>query len=695
MPAASAETPIFIISIDTLRSDRLPMYGYEGVATPHLDSLRSDGILYEHAYSHTPLTLPSHASMFTGLLPAAHGIRDNIGFPLGEGIRTIAEALRDNGYATGAAVSAWVMRKETGMNRGFEMYDDSVEVLSRQARMIGNIQRDGAATTRVATEWIGRQQKPVFFFLHLYDPHTPYAPPEPYLSRYADRYDGEIAYTDSVVGEFLQSLKNAGLYDRSLIIFLSDHGEGLNDHGEEEHGMFLYREVIQVPLVVKLPGQKFAGEKVTAPVQLIDLVPTIVDRTGISFNVDLPGRSLLSFLGEKAPERRLIYSETYYPRLHFGWADQHSLIDSEKHYIHSPKPELFDVRNDFRETRNILEQDRRTYFAMRTAIEPLIREAETPSAIDPEDAAKLAALGYLGSTVQTKPGEILPDPKDHIATFKDISVAYIHFRDKKYEEALSVIDRLLQDNPRILDLYDLKSKVLTRLGRPEEAIEAGKDGLRLAPQSMHIAIGLANLMLELKDYEDAEKHAELALKADPGQAHEILARIFIEKKDLARAEKEARLAIEKDSDRVSSLMTLARVEREQGKLESAMQRLDEALAQKKPDRDIALLHFLRGDVFARMGRPEEAEREFRREIELFPEDPPAYKNLILLFVADGRIPQATQLVRQLIQASPTPPAYVAVCHVLETVGDRNGVRYWARQGLQRYPGHPALQKLAG
>ncbi|HEX7708290.1 MAG TPA: sulfatase-like hydrolase/transferase, partial [Thermoanaerobaculia bacterium] len=649
IPAASAETPIFIISIDTLRSDRLPMYGYSGVATPHLDSLRNDGILYEHAYAHTPLTLPSHASMFTGLLPAEHGVRDNIGFPLGEEMPTIAEVLRDRGYATGAAVSAWVLRKATGMDRGFEMYDDSVEVLSRQARMIGNIQRDGAATTKVATEWIVKQQKPVFFFLHLYDPHTPYAPPEPYLSRYTDRYDGEIAYTDSVVGEFLQSLKSAGLYDKSLIIFLSDHGEGLNDHGEEEHGMFLYREVIQVPLVVKMPGQKFAGEKVTAPVQLIDLVPTIVERTGIPFGVELPGRSLLSFLNDKSPERRLIYSETYYPRFHFGWADQHSLIDGEKHYIHSTKPELFDLAKDFRETTNILEQDRRTYFAMRTAIEPLIREAETPSAIDPEDAAKLAALGYLGSTVQTKPGEILPDPKDHLDTFRDVSVAYLHYRDKKYEEALKVIDRLLGQNPRILDLHDLKSKVLTRLGRPAEAIEAGKDGLRLSPQATHIAIGLANLMLDQRQFDDARQHAELALKADPGQAHDILARIFIEQKDLVRAEQEARLAIESDSDRIASLMTMARVEREQGKLEAALQRLDDALARKKADRDVAMLHFLRGDVLARIGRPEEAEREFLREIELFPEDPPAYKSLTLLLVVDGRVAEATELIRQLIK----------------------------------------------
>ncbi len=276
VPPPSADVPIFIISIDTLRSDRLPIYGHKGVQTPNIDALRADGILYEHAYAHTPLTLPSHTSMFTGLLPADHGVRDNIGYSLRDGVPTIAELLKARGYATGAAVSSFVLRTETGVARGFDFYEDDVEAMAGKARFISNIQRAGGATVGVASEWIAKQQKPVFFFLHLYDPHTPYEAPEPFRSQYANRYDGEIAYSDHVVGEFLQSLKNAGLYDKSMIVLMSDHGEGLNDHGEEEHGMFLYREAIQVPLVVKLPEQALAGKSVAAAAQLIDIVPTIL-----------------------------------------------------------------------------------------------------------------------------------------------------------------------------------------------------------------------------------------------------------------------------------------------------------------------------------------------------------------------------------------------------------------------------------
>ncbi|HYR28152.1 MAG TPA: sulfatase-like hydrolase/transferase [Thermoanaerobaculia bacterium] len=695
LPAASAETPVFIISIDTLRSDRLPMYGYGKVDTPHLDAIRKDGILYEHAYSHAPLTLPSHSSLLTGLLPSEHGMRDNIGFQLRADVPTITEALKAKGYATGAAISAFVLRREAGLGRGFDLYDDAVEALPDKARLISNIQRDGTATAIVAREWIAKQSKPVFFLLHLYEPHTPYTPPEPYASRYADKYDGEIAHADAIAGDFIQSLKERGLYDKSLIVVLSDHGEGLGDHGEEEHGLFLYREAIQVPLIVKLPQQKFAGEKVSAPVQLIDVVPTILERTGVTMNAKLPGRSLTSFLGEKTPEKRAIYSETWYPRFHFGWADQHALIDGERHYIHSPKPELFNLAADFGETKNVLAEDRRGFFAMKTAITPLIREAAAPTAIDPEAAAKLAALGYHGSTVQTKPGEELPDPKDHIGTFKAIGDAFVAFRDRKYPESLAMIDRLLAENPRILDLYDLKSKTLARLGRNDEAIAVAKDALRMSPQATHIAIDVANLLLEEKQLDDAEKHAELALKSDPGQVHDILARIAIERKDFARAEKEAKLAIETDRDRVSSLMTLARVQREQDQLDAALQSLNQAVSLKKAGQEVVGLHYMRGDVLARLGRAREAEADLRREIQLFPEEPLAYKNLVILLVAEGRIEEGTGLIRQLIDKSPTPPSYLAVCHVLETLGDTRGVRYWARQGLSRFPDNPALQKLAG
>ncbi|HKR63112.1 MAG TPA: sulfatase-like hydrolase/transferase, partial [Thermoanaerobaculia bacterium] len=608
VPPPAANTPVFLISIDTLRSDHLPVYGYKGVETPNIDALRGEGILYERAYSHCPLTLPSHSSMLTGVLPAEHGNRDNIGYVLSPNVKSIAEILKANGYATGAAVSAFVLRRESGLNRGFDLYDDAVEPIT-SARTIGNIQRDGGVTEQIAAQWLAQQQKPVFFFLHLYEPHTPYTPPEPYLSRYPKHYDGEIARVDAIVGTFVQSLKDAGLYDKALIILTSDHGEGLGDHGEEEHGIFLYREALQVPLIVKLPEQKLAGATVSSPVQTIDIVPTILERTAITAPSKLPGRSLISFAGEKTAQARNIYSETYYPRLHFGWADQHSLIDGTHHYLQSPKAELFDLVKDPAEKNNVIADDRRALFAMRNAIAPFIREAEAPGKVDSEEAAKLAALGYLGSTVQTKPGEVLPDPKDNLDAMHGIGQAFTKYRDKQYDAALALTNELLKTNPRILDLWDVKSKILTKLGRPDEAIEAAKEGLRLSPHATHLAIEIARLQLEQQQLDDAQRHAELALKSDPGQANEVLARIWLERKNFAKAEEAAQAAIASDRERVAPLVTLARVKRDAGKLDEALALLDRAVSVKREKEEVAMLFFIRGDVLARMGRAEEAERD--------------------------------------------------------------------------------------
>jgi tetratricopeptide (TPR) repeat protein len=331
---------------------------------------------------------------------------------------------------------------------------------------------------------------------------------------------------------------------------------------------------------------------------------------------------------------------------------------------------------------------------MKKAIEPLVREAAAPAPADREDVAKLAALGYLGSTVQTRPGEVLPDPKDNIQIVAKINSAFAKFHQRQYPEALALTEPLLAENPRILDLWDLRSKSLARVGRVPEAVEAAKEGLKLSPNATHLAIDIATMQIDLGNLDDAEKHAELAVNADPAQAYNLLARVWIARKDLARAESAAQKAIETTTGRVAPLITLALVRREQGRYEEALKLLDEAVSKKKEREEIASLFFLRGDVLARLGRAEEAERDFRREIELFPEDQPAYRNLTVLLVAAGRLDEATALIRKLIAESPVPASYVTVCEVLATVGDMRGVRYWARQGLARYPGHPGLRRLA-
>lgn len=261
---------IILVSIDTLRADHLPAYGYSKIPTPAIDDLARTGVLFENCYTHVPLTLPAHASLLTGLLPPDHGVRNNIGFRVAEGTPTLASELKRVGYATGGAISAAVLRRETGIAQGFDWYDDDLRAEGPQVRTT-EVQRDGSETLERALSWLSERTKassgePPFLFFHIFEPHTPYAPPARYRRAGVSPYDGEVMYADEIVGRLFDGLRRLDLFDRSLIILLSDHGEGLGDHGEADHGVFLYREVMRVPLVVRLPGGEGGGRRLSAPV---------------------------------------------------------------------------------------------------------------------------------------------------------------------------------------------------------------------------------------------------------------------------------------------------------------------------------------------------------------------------------------------------------------------------------------------
>jgi tetratricopeptide (TPR) repeat protein len=671
-------SPIILISIDTLRSDHLPAYGYTKIDTPAIDAFRSDSILYQRVYSPCPLTLVSHATMFTGMLPAEHGIRDNIGYELNPKAKTVAEILKARGYATGAAVSAIVLRGDTGIQRGFDFYDDDIDI-DPNFISLGRAQRKGDETRQIAQRWIAEHQsKPFFFFFHIYEPHTPYEP----------TYDADVVSADAIVGRFLDFLREQRIYDRATIILLSDHGEGLGDHGESEHGIFLYRETLQVPLMLKLPKSRKHGESVEKPVALLDVFSTITGQKSA-------GTSLIAALNGDTKSDRPIYSETYYPRFHFGWSDLHSMISGPNHYIQAPKPELYDLAKDSAEKANVLESNRRTYLALRNAIAPYVKGAEAPKAIDPERAKQLAALGYVGSTVSTSNQVELPDPKDHIAKSGRMKDGFTAFHEKRYEDAVKIFGELLRENQNMLDIWSMQAHSLAKLGRYDEAIDAAKKGLRISPTATQLAILIANLALEEKRFDEAEKHAHLIEKDTPLEAHSILAELYLLKKDYARSTAEANAVLGGKREKPFGLMLLGRIAMEQGNLDEAVRDFDEALAvnEAKKRQAIPKLNFFRGDALARMGKAEEAEEAFRREIAEYPTDPQPYKNLILLYVAEGKNDAATQLIFALEKAAPIPPSYVAISETLKIVGDRNGSRFWAARGLNKFPADRHLQAL--
>jgi len=365
---AKSKPPIILISIDTLRADRV------GPRTPNLNAIARESTVFRNTWSNCPLTLPSHLSIFTGVLPPEHGVRDNAGYRFdAKSHPTLASILHDDGYRTGAAVSAYVLRSSTGASSGFDDYDDAIGMIEGAPTCA--LQRRGAVTEEIAEKWIAaRGDGTFFYFLHLYDPHAPYTP----------TYDDDVAEADRVVGTFVAFLKSKGIWDRALVVVLSDHGEGLMDHGEQEHGVFLYREALQVPLMIKQPHGRSRGE-VAELAQLIDVAPTILDAAGVRSPVPMRGVSLLR---DRSPHS--VYAESLFARIHLGWSELRSIVSGSSQMIDAPKPELYDVARDPRETRNIAAADRRTLADLRTQLAQFGSRFSAPDAIDSEESKKLA-----------------------------------------------------------------------------------------------------------------------------------------------------------------------------------------------------------------------------------------------------------------------------------------------------------------
>ncbi len=698
---APAGTPVVLISIDTLRADHLPAYGYTAVQTPAIDGLRHDGILFEHAYSHTPLTLPSHTSIMTGVLPSVHGVRDNVGYVIDAGkvarheLPFLPRILKEAGYATGAGVSAFVLQGKTGMSNSFDLYEDTIEF--RAGTGLGGLQRPGGETLHAVLPWLrSSASKPFFLFLHLYEPHSPYEPPEPFKSRYALPYDGEIATADAIVGDLLAELRSLGVYDRALIVLLGDHGEGLGDHGEEEHGVLLYTEDIHVPLIVKLPGAQLAGSASSAPAQLTDVVPTVVDLLGLKRPEALRGTSLLQLLGANAPLRH-IYSETFYPRLHFGWSDLASLTDATHQMIEGPAPELYDLVKDPRETTNVLTEQRRVYAELRQELQRYDRALQPPAAVDQETRAAMAALGYIGSASGSSSGP-LPDPRRELPSLADLKVGFTYLHDHKYAEAAELFQRVVQRNPQMVDAWEFLGKATHKLGRLEDSLRAYQEALKRSNGATHVAVEIASLLFEMGRWDDAAAHARLAVATNASFAHGLLAQIALQRNDLESAEREARLAVDDKSSRVMPLITLAQVLHARHDYEGALAELAKAeevygkREAQEPDL-IQGLHLIRGKVQADLGDATAAEASFREEIRLFPDDVHAYANLALLQALTGRGEEAGGTIRTMVETLQTPAAYGAAVTTYRVLHDPVGAQTILTYARRRFPDSVVLRDL--
>ena len=645
-PPPAGNMPVLLITVDTLRADRLGCYGARRVRTPAMDALAADGVRFENALAQVPITLPSHAVILTGTYPMYNGVRDFTSPGLPPSVGLLAEAFGRQGYATAAFVSAFVLDSTWGLSRGFQTYDDHFDPRQFETRNPGNIERRADATINRLLAWLKSRAsgqasaQPFFVWLHLFDPHSDYNPPEPFHSQYAGRlYDGEVAYVDSQLVRLFHYLRTSGIYDRALIILLSDHGESLGEHGEDEHGFFVYNSTLRVPMIFKLPrGQGPRGQVIQSPVGTIDVAPTLLELLHLrdSLSRQFQGKSLASLvLGKSAPSEPPVYAETYYPRDSFGWSPLRSFSGRRFHYIEAPQPEIYDLTADPDEKRNLYEQRRAESEALRAQLRDFERRYTATASPDkgpplaPETLEKLKSLGYLAYSAPAAPASMmgaLADPKERLKTFKSILHATDLASVGRLEESNALLKAVASEEPRLYLVPFMLAENAARARRWAEAEQQFLGCLKLNPSFQQAVMGLARAYIAQGKGEQARPWLELAVHENP---HNFLAYYglgLVARQ--ARQNEEARRYLTKA---IEEKANYAPSHQELGVTLVEMQRYAEALspltraAELGPENAV-LANYL-GIIYSHAGRTRDAVEKFRRAIVLQSDYAGAHLNL--------------------------------------------------------------------
>jgi arylsulfatase A-like enzyme/Flp pilus assembly protein TadD len=694
-PSPRRARRVILISIDTLRADHLGCYGYRAARTPHIDGLAAEGALFEDAVTATPLTLPAHSSIFTGRTPLQHGIVDNFGFRLPAAETTLAEELKTHGFATAGFAGAFVLDARWGIAQGFDSYYDRFDAPSRSATALGSHERPADEVLRPALEWIALQgDRPFFAFLHFFDPHAPYDPPPPFREAFGGgdvaRYDAEVAFVDSQVGELLAFLKSRGIYEDSLIVLLGDHGESLGEHGEATHGLFVYDATIRVPLVVRGPA---VGSKtrVAAQVRTVDVMPTILGLLDLEPAAGIEGRSLEPLLDGRERDLDLAaYIESHYGRLHLGWAPLRGLRTGRFKFIEAPTRELYDLGSDRAETTNLARSESRAVDALAAELTRLRAAPVKPrleaAGRDPKTERMLRSLGYITSaapaTAEAEDG--LPDPKDRIGIFGllneaidlnlegDIEGATARLREVLREDAGVMLAYLMLGNIHLQrkDYRAAEEVFRNALARDERNVEAAyglalahqgsgklvpadagfRRVLELDPDQVRAAFQLAEVNLALGRPAEAERILSERLALAPDSS----LRLVLADALLRQEKRDAAWAILRDAERDDGANAMVHLNIGNMLLEE--DRADEALRAyrraRELDPDSAEIANALGNALARRGEDAFALEAFREAAELDPGYAPARNNLGIALARSGRLSEAEEAFARAIEIDP-------------------------------------------
>jgi len=537
-----------LITVDTLRADRIHCYGFPHIETPTMDLFASRGVLFEKCIAQTPLTLPSHTSLLTGTHPFFHGVRDNGGFLVPQELITLAEVFKEKNYKTSAFVAAYVLDSKWGLNQGFDSYFDQFDLSKYKSISLGNVQRRGDEVIGEALRWLAQHKNERYFtWIHLYDPHTPYEPPSPFKEKYPDRpYVGEIAYTDSQLGRLWGYLEENNLVDNTILIFASDHGESLGEHRESTHGFFIYQEGVHVPLIFVTPFEGLHGIRRNQVVSLVDVMPTVLEMDGVAMPPQVQGKSLLPlFFDEEENGASFAYAETYYPRLHYGWSELKSIQEDRFKLIMATELELYDLISDPDEKTDLSssrpEETRRLLRMAEQYIEESSQGAHDLDYrhIDEEARQKLAALGYIGTFADQSSlqGKRLGNPKEKIVVFNQLSRAKELMLENKYDEAVALINRIIEEDPDVVDAYFTLGNLYFKKREFRNALDSFFKVLEKRPSDAFNVINIANAYMGLGEIDEAEKFVLSVIDSIPpdSQVYYLLGNIknLKEKKDEA------------------------------------------------------------------------------------------------------------------------------------------------------------------
>ena len=635
---------VILITLDTTRADRMGFLGAAGGLTPHLDALAKEGVVFTRAYSHVPLTTPSHANILTGTYPQYNQVTD-LGKPLRPDLPYLPDLLHHRGYRTGAFVGSLILDPANGLapgfERGFDVYDAGYHVKRHGEDRYKTIERRAEDVVAHAMAWLAKSPKPphrppFLLWVHLYDAHDPYDPPAPYAEKYKSApYDGEIAYTDAAVGKLLAALRARGMYDSSVIAVMADHGEAFGEHGERTHGIFLYDETIHVPLVIKLPGNRSAGTRVTSRAGLVDVLPTLLQVAGVAVPKEVQGRSLIATMksataksvaakftvsktaakSDADEEDHPAYAETDYPKRAFGWSELRALRAGKYLYVQAPERELYDQAADPAAARNLVKNSTAVADTLGSQLADFRRRTSSTSAqstaqLDPEQTQKLSALGYVASAATTggDAGAAAIDPKGKIEVANAMHDAIIDVEDGRFEHAIPLLEKVIETQPNMPIAHMQLGTAWTHLKNYDKAVPVLRHALELSPDNGmgHYNLGLA--LFETGDWKSAAPEFEAAVAKAPrwADAQFSLASVYARIDRVPEALDHLKIALEIVPDHYRANLLNGRILSLQGKAAEALPFLEKAVKVQPESKEA---HLFLGDAYGQLGRDNDALRE--------------------------------------------------------------------------------------